>query len=62
MGFIKDYTDIMDILNKLIIFVCDAVWDTQCQELIALKAEKPLLTTLFPRLSLHDLHNLCYKT
>jgi nondiscriminating aspartyl-tRNA synthetase len=61
MGFINDYTDIMKLLNNLLIDVCQNVWETRCRELIALKAEKPALATEFPRVTLQQLHDLCFK-
>lgn len=61
MGFITDMTDIMNLINNMIIDVCDSVWQTHEKELTALGATKPLFAEKFPVVTLQELHNLCFE-
>ncbi|MFI5240220.1 MAG: aspartate--tRNA(Asn) ligase [Candidatus Saccharimonadia bacterium] len=56
MGFISDLSDIQDLLSGLLNVVCDQVWKHHKAELVALKAEPPILTQTLPSITLRDLH------
>lgn len=61
MGFISKFSDVTDLLSRLINFVCDTVWERYEPELLALKAKKPVLTKMFPQVTMRDLHALYFK-
>lgn len=58
MGFIKDLSDLIELLSNLINHTVDSVWENYEKELTALKAEKPKLTKLLPSITMKDLHKL----
>lgn len=61
MGFIKSFQDVMDLLSGLTNSVTDYVWQNYEPELLALKAQKPVLKEKFPEITLKDLHKLYLK-
>ncbi|MBI4028771.1 MAG: aspartate--tRNA(Asn) ligase [Candidatus Blackburnbacteria bacterium] len=61
MGFIKSFQDVMNLLSELTNSVCDHVWQNYETELLALKAQKPVLKAEFPQITLNDLHKLYLK-
>src|SRR3989344_3412659 len=61
MGFIDDFADVVNLLSGAINGVVNKVWDKYENELLALKAEKPILKEEFPQITLKDLHELYLK-
>lgn len=61
MGYITGITDLMQVINNMIIHVCNAIWLSHEKELLALHASRPLLTHVFPVITLQELHELCYQ-
>lgn len=61
MGFIKDLSDVMEVLSSLINYVSNKVWETHDKELKALNAVKPILTEKLPEISMKNLHELYFK-
>lgn len=61
MGFISGLSDVLTVLTGAINFVVSDVWKKYEQELLALKAEKPLLTPKFPEITMDKLHELYFK-
>ncbi len=61
MGFIEGLSDLIDLLSRAINRVCKDVWENHESELLALKAEKPVLKDKFPEISMKDLHELYFK-
>jgi nondiscriminating aspartyl-tRNA synthetase len=61
MGFIEDFQDVMDLLSGAVNTVAIHVWQEYEKELLALKAEKPILKDKFPEITLKELHELFLK-
>lgn len=61
MGYITSISDIMQLINKLIIQVSNTLWHTHKNELDALGAKKPIFAEIFPTIQLQELHNLCFE-
>ena len=61
MGFITNISDIMNLINGMLIEVCDSVWHVYERELLALKARKPLIAQVIPKITLEELHELCFQ-
>lgn len=60
MGFVDSFDDVLSMTEGLVKFVCNKTWEVNEKELAALKAEKPLLSETFPRVTLSDLHQLYF--
>ncbi len=61
MGFIVDISDIMQLINGMLIEVCNFVWDHYEKELRVLKAHKPVIAQFVPTVTLEQLHELCFQ-
>jgi nondiscriminating aspartyl-tRNA synthetase len=61
MGFIANMRDVMDVIEKLLTYTCETVWQTHEKELTALQATKPIISSKFPVITLTDLHALCFE-
>lgn len=61
MGFINSVNDVMQVLNDLIIFTSNQLWNKFENELKLLTAVKPVLVEHFPVVTLEKLHELCYQ-
>lgn len=61
MGFITGLPDLVNFLSDLINYVVETIWKDHEQDLLALKATKPVLTKIFPEITLKDLHVLYLK-
>lgn len=61
MGFISGLSDVTDVLSASINHVASEVWKKYEQELLTLKAEKPVLKAKFPEVTMKQLHELYFK-
>lgn len=61
MGFISGLNDLIVLLSDLTNQVCNTAWEKCGSDLRELKAEKPVLTRVFPQITMKDLHELYYK-
>lgn len=61
IGFISGLTDVTDLLSNLINYTVDNVWENNEQELLALKAARPVITKKFPEIPMATLHDLYFK-
>ncbi len=60
MGFIHSFDDLLELISGMINATVEHVWNTYPKELAALQSTKPVLTTSFPKITLKDLHELCF--
>ncbi len=58
MGFIDGLSDLTKLLSGLINHVSDYIWKLYETELKALKAEKPIITSDLPEITMKELHEL----
>ncbi len=58
MGFIESFQDILDVLSGLMNHVIEQTWSKHENELLALKAEKPLIIKDIPKIPMAKLHEL----
>jgi len=61
MAFVEDLHELMILLSDMVNHVCDSVWQKREKELVALGAQKPILTKVFPEITMKDLHELYFK-
>lgn len=61
MGYIDGISDLLDLLSGAINNVVKNIWANNEKELLALGAERPVLTDKFPEITLKDLHALYFK-
>ncbi|MGH7234378.1 MAG: aspartate--tRNA(Asn) ligase [Candidatus Saccharimonadales bacterium] len=58
MAFIQGHDDVLDMLQDLLNYVLDKVWQEQGPNLEELKAVRPVLKPKFPRYSMRQIHEL----
>lgn len=61
MGFINDHCDVMELVNRLMIFICARVIERCQKELSLLGAENPLAPEHFPIFTLREAQELIRK-
>lgn len=60
-GFIKDHTDIMDLENRLMAYICEHLAKNCEKEFILLNSEIPTVPELIPRLKLREAQQLIFE-
>lgn len=61
MGYIDGLSDLLDLLSGSVNKAIKDAWNKYEKELLALGAERPVLTNKFPEITLKDLHELYSK-
>ncbi len=61
MGFIEEMSELVKFLSELLNYVVKTVWEKSEAQLLTLGATKPILTKVFPEITMKDLHELYFK-
>ncbi len=61
IAFIDSIEELVSLLSGMINFVTEEVWSKREKELLALGATKPVLTKIFPQITMRELHRLYFE-